>query len=148
MRPKPLYITDHDGAVHDSHYDHFFWNKKAQKKPRRTLEEKAARKENRKAWWSNVGKGIKDAGGVDGILGSVGNFIGAVKSKPSGEPSDFQFQLGGAGETQTPSNKQVVPVAAWVIGGIVVLAIGGYLVNQQRKKQEIRWMSDQALKQP
>ena len=149
--PEQLYIVDEYGEARDSCYDHFlkgvFGKKNRRSKPGKTPEEKAARKENRKAFWGKIGQGVKDSGGVDGILGSVGNFIGAVKgSGTGGGTSDFRFGLGAApGEPE----KKETPVAVWVLGGIAVLAIGGFLVAQYRKKQDTRLISNhETMPQP
>ncbi len=135
--PEQIYLANQTGEVSDSHYDNFFWKKKGNKKPKKTEEQKAASKEKRKAFWGKVGQGYKDAGGAEGILGTVGNVFSFLKggSQATGE-YDYEMSVGRPGENpQNAQQKQGIPTGVWIVGGIVVLAVGGYLYTQSQKNK-------------
>lgn len=137
---EQIYIVDQAGQVADTHYDNFFWNKKGKKKTKKTEEEKAAAKEKRKAFWGNLGKGVKDAGGVQGILGTASNVISFFKgeSQASGE-YDYEMNMGHPEDNpQNTVQKQGISTGVWIVGGIVVLAVGGYLYSQSQKNKAIQ----------
>ena len=134
--PTQLYLADQMGEVSDSHYDSFFWKKKGEKKPKKTEEQKAASKEKRKQFWGKVGQGVQDAGGAEGILGTVTNVFSFLKggSADTGQ-YDYEMNMGHSEDGQQNQQKKGVPTAVWIVGGIAVLAIGGYLYTQNQKKQ-------------
>ena len=68
----------------EDNYDYFLKNlfKKdpnKQAKPKRTAEEKAARKEQRQQWWGKQKENFQNAGGVEGITSTLGNIVGFFK---------------------------------------------------------------------
>lgn len=133
-----IYLANQMDEVSDSHYDHFFWNKKkkGEKKPKKTAEQKVASKEKRKAFWGKVGQGVQDAGGAEGILGTVTNVFSFLKGGGQDtEQYDYEMNMGHSQDGQNQQQSKGVPMAVWIVGGIAVLAVGGYLYTQNQKKQ-------------
>ncbi|MDC1188634.1 hypothetical protein N8089_02460 [Flavobacteriales bacterium] len=125
----------------EDNYDYFLKNlfKKnpnKQAKPKRTAEEKAARKEQRQQWWGKQKEGIQNAGGVDGITSTIGNIVGFFKKDNT--PSDYDISMGG-GQPAPQPEKKGVSKEVMIIGGIAVLVIAayGFSVMQKNKKVQI-----------
>ncbi len=107
-------------------YDSFFKKK--------TDKEKQASKEKRKAWFSNQKKNFNESGGLNGIMGTIGNIGNWWKDDT---PADYDIDVGGdqgkAEEDDTA--KKGISTEVWVIGGITVLAlaIGVYAYSNRNK---------------
>lgn len=110
-------------------YDSFLFGKK--KKRRLTPEEKAIRKQKRKAFWSNLGKNVQQSGGAEGLGKTVDNIVNLF-SKNKEVPEDYSFELANV---QAEPEKQRVPTSVFVIGGAVLLGIAGlgYMMYQNKK---------------
>lgn len=125
----------------EDNYDYFLKNlfKKdpnKQPKPKRTAEEKAARKEQRQQWWGKQKEGFQKAGGVEGITSTIGNIVGFFKDDM---PSDYDISMGG-GQPAPQSEKKGISKEVMIIGGIAVLVIAayGFSVMQKNKKVQIQ----------
>lgn len=125
----------------EDNYDYFLKNlfKKVpnkQAKPKRTAEEKAARKEQRQQWWGKQKEGFQKAGGVEGITSTIGNIVGFFKDDT---PSDYDISMGG-GQPAPQPEKKGISKEVMIIGGIAVLVIAayGFSVMQKNKKVQIQ----------
>lgn len=125
----------------EDNYDYFLKNlfKKdpnKQTKPKRTAEEKAARKEQRQQWWGKQKEGFQKAGGVEGITSTFGNIVGFFKDDT---PTDYDISMGG-GQPAPQPEKKGIPKEVIIIGGIAVLVIAayGFSVMQKNKKVQIQ----------
>ena len=126
----------------EDNYDYFLKNlfKKdpnKQIKPKRTAEEKAARKEQRQHWWGKQKEGFQKAGGFQGLGSTIGNVAGFFKKDDT--PSDYDISVGG-GQPAPQSEKKGISKEAMIIGGIAVLVIAayGFSVMQKNKKVQIQ----------
>ena len=125
----------------EDNYDYFLKNlfKKdpnKQAKPKRTAEEKAARKEQRQQWWGKQKENFQNAGGVEGITSTLGNIVGFFKDDT---PSDYDISMGGEQPAPQPEKKGISK-EVMIIGGIAVLVIAayGFSVMQKNKKVQIQ----------
>ena len=125
----------------EDNYDYFLKNlfKKdpnKQAKPKRTAEEKAARKEKRQQWWGKQKENFQNAGGVEGITSTLGNIVGFFKDDT---PSDYDISMGG-GQPAPQPEKKGISKEVMIIGGIAVLVIAayGFSVMQKNKKVQIQ----------
>ena len=107
-----------------------------QAKPKRTAEEKAARKEQRQQWWGKQKEGFQNAGGVEGITSTIGNIVGFFKDDT---PTDYDVSMGG-GQPAPQPEKKGISKEVMIIGGIAVLVIAayGFSVMQKNKKVQIQ----------
>ena len=126
----------------EDNYDYFLKNlfKKdpnKQPKPKRTAEEKAARKEQRQQWWSKQNENFQKAGGLQGLGSTIGNITGFFKKDNT--PSDYDISMGGGQPTSQPEKKGISK-EVMIIGGIAVLVIAayGFSVMQKNKKVQIQ----------
>ncbi len=124
----------------EDNYDYFLKNlfKKDpnKQKPKRTAEEKAARKEQRQQWWGKQKENFQNAGGVEGITSTLGNIVGFFKDDT---PSDYDISMGG-GQPAPQPEKKGISKEVMIIGGIAVLVIAayGFSVMQKNKKVQIQ----------
>lgn len=125
----------------EDNYDYFLKNlfKKdpnKQAKPKRTAEEKAARKEQRQQWWGKQKEGFQKAGGMEGITSTIGNIVGFFKDDT---PTDYDISMGG-GQPPPQPEKKGISKEVMIIGGIAVLVIAayGFSVMQKNKKVQIQ----------
>lgn len=107
---------------------------KKAKKPKKELseEEKAARKEKRQETWKNISDQFKEGGTVSNILNlfGVGN-----NANSSSMPSDYEFGVAGQ---DSGNDKQGIPTAVWVVGGVVVLGLALFTYSQIQKKKDMQ----------
>jgi hypothetical protein len=125
----------------EDNYDYFLKNlfkKDPNKhaKPKRTAEEKAARKEQRQQWWGKQKENFQNAGGVEGITSTIGNIVGFFKDDT---PSDYDISMGG-GQPAPQPEKKGISKEVMIVGGIAVLVIAayGFSVMQKNKKVQIQ----------
>lgn len=126
----------------EDNYDYFLKNlfKKdpnKQAKPKRTAEEKAARKEQRQQWWGKQKENFQNAGGVEGITSTLGNIVGFFKDDT---PSDYDISMGG-GQTVSQPEKKGISKEVMIIGGIAVLVIAAYGFSVMRKNKKVQIQS-------
>lgn len=123
-------------------YDYFF--KKLfgnrNKRPKRTTEEKAVRKEKRKAFWGEIGNGYQKAGGAEGVLGTVGNVLNFFK--PSDQQKNFEVDMGRT--ENEPEQKNGIPKEVMIVGGIAVIAFAAWGLSQYKKNQLIKGVTTTA----
>jgi len=132
----------HGQGTDEDQYDYFFKKLfgKKNNRPKKTEEEKAARKEKRSAFWGKVGGGYQEAGGAEGILGTVGNVMNFFK--PSEQPEDYQVGMGHPGEEA--EQKKGIPKEVIIIGGIAVIAVAAWGFSQYKKNQAIKGVATAA----
>ena len=84
------------------------------------------------------GKGRQILDKIGGVVNSLGGFeaIGRTVDNLSGRPTGFQPGLNQMQQfpQPLPPPRPRVPVAVWIIGGVVLLAGGTILVLSLRKK--------------
>ena len=134
----------HGQGTDEDQYDYFFKKLFGKKnKPKKTDEEKAARKEKRSAFWGKVGGGYQKAGGAEGILGTVGNVLSFFK--PSGQAEDFEVGMGHPDDGQgNAPEKKGIPKEVMIIGGIAVIAVAAWGFSQYKKNQAIKGVATAA----
>lgn len=113
-------------------YDNFlFFGKNKNKK---TPEEKAAKKEKRQQFWSKVGDQFKEGGAVSNILSMIGVGGGGASGQQTGQPSDYEFNVGA----EVTPEKKGIPTAVWIVGGVLVLGAAFYGYTQYQKNKQIK----------
>ena len=121
------------GQTGNEDYDYFFKKLFEKKGNRKTTEEKTARKEKRKAFWSKIGSGITGTGESEGLLGSVGNVMSLLKPKEQ----QGNFEVGIGHNVENTTNKGL-PKEIVIIGGIVVLGVAAWGFSQYQKNQALK----------
>jgi len=120
----------------DEDYDSFNLFKK--RKPK-TEEEKQAKKEKRQAFFGRVSTGVKEAGGVEGIVGTASNIIRYFNGSTDTGEYDYEVNMtrpGSEADSQSNKTSNGIPKGVWIIGGIAVLVLGGWALSNAIKKNE------------
>lgn len=114
-------------------YDNFlfFGKKKRKSKKDLTPEEKEARKQKRRKFWSAVGEQFQSGGAVSSIADMF------AKAEPEAVPSDYDINIGSEKEEPPPEDKKGIPTAVWVIGGIVIVSISIYGYTRYQKQLKV-----------
>ncbi len=139
--PEQVYIAQRASKANDNDYDEIFGlgKNRKNKRPKKTEEETAAAKEKRRAFFGKLGQGFQDAGGAEGILGTVTNVVSLFKGSDDQMSSDFELSMGQKAE----SDKKSLTTGILIIGGISVLIIGG-LIYTKRKMKNTQFSSNQS----
>ncbi|HEY9084029.1 MAG TPA: hypothetical protein VIN73_11895 [Vicingaceae bacterium] len=102
---------------------------------KKTLEEKAANKNKRKAFWESIGKGYQELGGVEGIVGTAQGVKAFIKSGE--QPDDFEVNIGHTKEKEEITEKGISKEVL-IMGAVAVFAVGIWGISHYRKNQALK----------
>ena len=105
-------------------YDELFGlggKKKQKTRSKRTPEEREARREKRKNFWSGIENRVKDSGGLEGVATTASNIVNLFRRGRSAPapPTDYQVALGGT----PPPEENKVPTGVYIAGGVVLAGL-------------------------
>ncbi|WP_299212615.1 hypothetical protein [uncultured Dokdonia sp.] len=124
--------------------DHFFGSRK--KRKRRQARRKAkqaqraqspkvlARKARQKTFFKKVGNVYRDIGGATAIGQAVDTLVNPSQTDSSHTPSDYEIGLLSQEEkAETSSKNKGVPMAFFIISGVLVLGVVGLIMYKKRQ---------------
>lgn len=115
-----------------------FLKSNSKSKPKASAEDKAKKKQELKTKAKNIVDTLKTqydkAGGVKGILETANNVKKFVKDD---SPTTPDFDVNAGNKQTLEEEKKGVPVLVWVIGGVVVLVLGTFLVVHYKNGKQV-----------